>query len=333
MGLLPLIVIIAALALVGFAVVQYRSTEIFRRLSVPAQLGPSLRTARRGFRRRAVVALAAATVVGVAAVAINDALPGSYDLVFLLAPALMSLAGLAVIAAVPRVHVSETGSQRSADLAPRHPWSFAPAWARLLPATAGGLLLATIVGFGLTATTEDGLSRALRIDSRAYSSTATPYPGWFYGLPVLLAAAVLAVVAAAALARVAASARPTDPTLRDADQVMRMLITRVIVKLTTGTFTVYLGGLMFLGGRAMLSASGQWHDGSYARIEPWATIAVALFSVGLIIVGIGAVLVVLAVLDAVTPPFTVASAPRQAPTTEPTAPTTEPTEPTTPTRA
>lgn len=319
MGFIPLVVIIAALALVWLAVARLRSTEAFRRVTVPAGLAPSLHAARRAFRRRAALATTAAVVVGALALAVDHAMPAGYDLVFLLVPALMSLAGLLVIAALPGVPVAESGSQRSADLAPRHPWSFAPAWARVLPATAGVLLLGVIVAFGLTSeAAEDGLFRAIRIDSGAYSSTATPYPGWYYGVPVLIVTVALAIAAATALARVAASARPTHTTLREADQVMRLLITRVIVKLTTGTFIVYLGGLMFMGGRAMSAASGQWFDGSYAEIQPWFTVALTLFCVGLIVVGIGVALLLLAVLDAVTPPFTVRPAPSTLQPAEPT---------------
>jgi len=310
MGLIPLAIITAALALVWLAVVRLRHTEAFRRVTVPAHLAPSLHAARHAFRRRGALVAAAAVAVAGLAVGLDQAMPDPYGLLLILTPALMNLAGLIVIAALPRVPVAESGSQRSADLAPRRPWTFAPTWARLLPTTAGLLLLAVIVGFGLTASgSEDGLSRAIRIDSGAYSSTATPYPGWFYGLPMLLLAVALAVTAATALARVAASARPTDATLREADQVMRMLITRVIVKLTTGTFVVYLGGLMFMGGIALSAASGQWFDGSYAQIEPWAAVAITLFCVGLIAVGIGVALVLLAVLDALTPPFTMLPAP------------------------
>ncbi|POH62643.1 hypothetical protein C3B61_17545 [Cryobacterium zongtaii] len=68
----------------------------------------------------------------------------------------------------------------------------------------------------------------------------------------------------------------------------------------------------------MSAASGQWFDGSYAEIQPWFTVALTLFCIGLIVVGIGVALLLLAVLDAVTPPFTVRPVPSTLQPAEPT---------------
>jgi hypothetical protein len=304
--IIPLVVLAGAVALAWLAIAKGRSTEAFRRITVPGELVDSARHARRGFVRRIALAALAAGALGGVAVALSDAAPASYGLVPLLAPGIASLACLAVIAALPRVLVPEANAKRSAELTARRAWTFAPAWSWALPAATGALLLAAIVVLGLTSwPQEDGLYRAVHVESGDYASTAGPYPGWFYGLPVAALAIAVAVAAYVALARVAASARPTEPALREVDRVMRIVTSRVIMKLTAGTFAAYLGVLLFAGGTSLMSAAGQWHDGAYSEIEPFTTLGMGELFTGLAVLVGGLALVVLAVIDAVKPPFTV----------------------------
>ena len=166
-------------------------------------------------------------------------------------------------------------------------------------------MLVAIVGFGVTSSPQqDGYYRAITLASSSYSHTSGPYPGWFYGLPLAIVVALIAVAAAVALARVAASGRPTDESLRQVDRVMRVLHTRIIMKLTTGTFVTYLGGLLVLGGAATLSASNRLQNGVYVGVEPWHTLAPIELWSGVVLILVGLVLLMLAVIDAVRPPFT-----------------------------
>jgi hypothetical protein len=300
-GIIPLIVLGGAVALVWLAVVRARSSEAFQRVTIAPHLAAGARGARRSFLRRIAVAAVAAVVIGVVAFPFGD---NAYGLGLLLTPGLMTLAALAVSAAAPRVKVAEPGTRRSGELTRRRPWSFVPRWAFALPVATGLLLLTAIVAFGVTSSPQDdGLYRAIRVESGAYSSTSGPYPGWYYGLPVAALALGIAVLAFVACARIAASPRPTDESLREIDRVMRVLTTRVVMKLSAGTFVVYLGALLFAGGTSTMSAGGQWFDGTYAEVEPWFTLGVVELCVGLVVVVIGAALLLLAVIDVLKAPF------------------------------
>ncbi|TFD49857.1 hypothetical protein E3T55_10535 [Cryobacterium frigoriphilum] len=305
-----LIAILAAtIGLIWAAVVRGRASEAFRRVTVPANLAGAVRDARKSFAGRIGIAFAASAVAFSAMNIVHTTIGNGYGLTWLLTPGLMTGFFLVVVAALPKVLVPEVGAKRSADLARRRPWSYAPAWALVLPAASGLLLLAAIVAFGVTSSPqEDGLDRSLTLTDSPYSNTAGPYPGWYYGLPLALLVALITIAAAVALARVAASSRPTDESLRQVDRVMRVLATRIIMKLTSGTFVAYLGGLLLLGSKAMMSASNQWQNTVYVHIEPWYTLAPVGLITGLLLLVVGCVLLVLAAIDALKPPFTAGDA-------------------------
>ncbi|PSL37857.1 hypothetical protein CLV49_1464 [Labedella gwakjiensis] len=302
-GVIPLATLVCALVVSVVVIARWRRDDAFRRIVVPAALLDGVATARRFFVGRLAIATAAAGLVGAAAFAVNEGLPSALGRVALLAPGLASLTALVLVAAFPAVSIREPGTSRSADLDRRRPWSYAPRWAVGLPVAAGSLVLGAVIAFGLTSSTqEDGQYRAFTVVNGDYTSTSSPYPGWFYGVPIAAMVIAIAVVAVVALTRIAGAPRPTDSGLREIDAVMRMLATRVVVKLTTGTFLLYLGVILAVGGNAMSSASGQWTGEAYARIEPWTTLSLVSILVGLVTVAFGLCFVLLAVLDVARAP-------------------------------
>ena len=244
--------LLGAAILVGFAVMKARASAPFRRVVVPGHLAVGVRIARRRSLVRIAIAIAVAVVVGVAGLGVNAATPDLFGLPLLLTPLAMTCAGFIVIAVWPQVAVAETAVHRSADLIPRGPWSYIPGWSLALTAFSAVLVLVAVLVFGVTSSPQpDGLFRAVQVDALPYSSTAGPYPGWFYGVPIGVMIAGTALVAVLALVRVSSAPRPTDTTLREVDQIMRMILTRVVAKFAAGTFTVYVGGMVFFGGAAL----------------------------------------------------------------------------------
>lgn len=95
----------------------------------------------------------------------------------------------------------------AASLARRTPWNVAPRAALALLGTAILLLLALLVFTGATSSPDErGRFRAITFTSPLSSSTATPYPGWFYAVPLILGTVLLALAVWAALRRIATTA-------------------------------------------------------------------------------------------------------------------------------
>lgn len=175
-------------------------------------------TARRHGLVVAWVAWVAATAVAVlVALAGTTALRGHgkpSGLVLALVPATAGLAYVAVHVAGERGWPRPTGAVRRALLAPRRlPAARLLTWVSVVWA---GLLVALLTATGLTA--EGG--RSLTVTSGLRSSPAQPYPGWYYGAPMLLACAGL--VAAGALALRVIAHRPAvvdaDPAYDEASR-------------------------------------------------------------------------------------------------------------------
>lgn len=188
-------------------------------------------------------AVAAAVAAGALCVAAQAAWPGLVGLPLLVAPSLMWLAWAAVHAAASlwatrTVHGIQPGP-RSARLEVRTARAHGPAWAFVLPALLGALLAAAVLLFGAVSTPDEtGRRRQFpRVGISAWTTddagfvtelhygtgAAGPFPGWYYGLPVLAVAALGGVLLLVALRAVAARARPLDPALAGFDDTRRML--------------------------------------------------------------------------------------------------------------
>jgi hypothetical protein len=120
--------------------------------------------------------------------------------VYVTAPALVFLG---VHALGERTWPRPTGDVRRAALAPRV--AVAPRWLLRVTAGWGAALVVALILTGATAA--DG--RAFTV---AASGTASPYPGWYYGVPLLVSAAVIGVTTRGVLHLVA-----RRPAVVDAD--------------------------------------------------------------------------------------------------------------------
>jgi hypothetical protein len=117
------------------------------------------------------------------------------------------------------------GAVRSAPLARRTVRAVGGGRLALLVATATGTTLAIVV-FGLTATPDGRFVRAHVTTGAGYASG--PYPGWVYGLPMLVALA-LALAATAAALRLITRRRPLSGLeVADDEELRRASVVRLL---------------------------------------------------------------------------------------------------------
>lgn len=123
-------------------------------------------------------------------------------------PAVLGLLFLAVHAVGELTWPRPTGMVRRAALEPRRRRDVVPT--RMHRATWGwfGALVLALVTFGATATE----GRKVTASELSATMTASPYPGWFYGVPLLIAATVLLIACEGVLHLVA-----RRPAVVDAD--------------------------------------------------------------------------------------------------------------------
>ncbi|MCE1177710.1 MAG: hypothetical protein LWW86_01560 [Micrococcales bacterium] len=203
------------------------------------------------------------------------------------APLLAALVAVAAVAAVDLTWPHQQGSVRSARLGsravrpPRALWRLAG----LGTALTGALV---VVG-GLTA---DADGRSLTIRTPMSSAGTSPYPGWHYGLPILLA--LLLLLAGAWLAARVIESRPAQPGADPAvDAALRAAsMTRTLRAVASGTLLT-AAPLTLLVGKALrgltldLVRMAEQNPGGTLPDRPW------LAPVGAGLIGLALVLAVL----------------------------------------
>jgi len=263
-----------------------------------------LSTAVRSAKRRFIVAAGFTAVILLAGFVTTIALPSALGLPLAVAPSVAGAAGLLLYAITPPP-VSSVAERdvRVASLAPRRAWSFVSrraltGLAVLLVATCVLLILT-----GITSSPDDaGRSRAITFADDAFMSSATPYPGWFYAVPLLVALVCLAVAALLALRRIAITPSLPGPGLERQDRAWRVASTRVVVDLVVASLTLQLGGVAVFAGNAI-------HNAAFNPGVPLVTQMVgdALFIIGIAALVASVVWFTLAALRAFGLPHTVAS--------------------------
>ncbi|UNK71884.1 hypothetical protein [Microbacterium sp. H1-D42] len=292
-------IILYALLVIGAVVVVWLITRRRRTAELPYLSGGEARRAPviTAARRRALIAVLFAVVVFLVGAIAAVSIPNLLGMPLAVAPLIAGAAGLLLYAATPPRSVEVPDDQpRTAGLARR-------SWLTVIP---GGWLhasveilvifVAVIVFCGLTADVdEQGRSRAIRFDAVDQSSTASPYPGWFYGVPALIALAVLVVATIVALQRIGATAAFPHPDDVDADTQWRRASASVVLSLSTGAVLFPLGGISMTAGFAMNNAIIE-------RATPvvWDVIADVLVIMGILSLVLSVVAVTLAALTAFT---------------------------------
>lgn len=245
--LVPIVCVAAAVA-VTWVIVRRDRVRWSHLLDDPA-VAQALRSA----RQRSLLAAVLAAAVLVGGLTAWDLRPRTLGLPFVVAPGLAAAIGLSCHALLPAPVAPVDGATvRQAALAPRRVWTFVPrrslAWACCLVAANVALLVVA----GVTAGPD---SRSFTVVHGNRSGTSGPYPGWYYGWPVLVSTALLVAATVAALARVAQTPSLPRQGLDPADRAWRAASSRSIMLLATGMLSLQLAGLMFMASQSWTSAS------------------------------------------------------------------------------
>lgn len=207
----------ALLILIGFGVgtvmlvrrsifTQHRSDLLLLAAAGNDSERANARKVLRSLRARTLTAVAAMALGGAVALVLHDALPAAAGLPLAVAPAGMWVLAALVFAGWRLPHEftdssSETLLPFSAELTPRSTGTFGPAWGIVMPAVLlTGSVLGLVVAGLMSGTDERGRFRNLpylsaggaELDKNMVvtqiqqgTGSVGPFPGWYYGLPVL----------------------------------------------------------------------------------------------------------------------------------------------------
>lgn len=241
---LPLLALLAAVVVVVVAVTR-------RPLPAPSEAADAARRHALGVNIAAWAALAVLPgVIGLVAVPLFRLTGASLyaGVVTGLYPATAGLLFLGVHAIGERTWPRPTGAVRRAHLSPRDAQR-GPRWLRRLTWAWAGLLLVTLVAAGATSSNGRAVSVAYATNG---VQTASPYPGWFYGVPLLVAAALVLVATEGVLRLI--SRRPAvvdaDPAY---DAASRRLSAHRALRGTQLVLALTEAGVLGIAGAALSS--------------------------------------------------------------------------------
>ena len=310
--LFPLVVVVAMIALA----VAKRGP--FRALYISSAAAASAEATNSRVRLRNVSAIAAAlacatllTVAGLlGSITTERQEPLDALHLLLLTPILTAVTAVAFFAFLPAFR--EDSASRAADLTERTPLTFSPRSVFVAPVAAAALLAFLIVLLGAVAD-PDGRMLSYSPDVAEMGGGGGSFPGFVYGIPLLIGVVLLAGVLIVALKRTASAPRPTDTSLREADSTVRLLGIRVVTKTATSALLVTAGSLCILAGNTAESINrGTSVDGRGNPIPADATMQ-AIGTLGTIALWLGVALVAAAIAfvvgaigDATRKPFEIA---------------------------
>ena len=251
-------------------------------------------------QRRAVVAVVFSIAMFVAISSVAFAAPQFLGIPLAAAPGLAVSGGLLLFAVTPPALVPKR-ERNSALLRSRRPWSFGSKWSFFLPLAVATGLIIFLTWAGVTSSPDArGLYRAISVSDDATSSTASPYPGWFYGVPLIVVTVVLAISTVLALVRISSTPSLPAAELGHLDQHWRNISTRVITKLSTAAMLGYFGGAAFIAGQATHNVATSRGTNGYVLRQPEFVIGATLLVAGGVLAIAALVFLILAAFDAAT---------------------------------
>jgi ABC-type transport system involved in multi-copper enzyme maturation permease subunit len=316
-------ILLFALAIVAVVVVVLVFVvRPLRELAMTEGAQRSARAAELRVRARNGVAILAATTIAVIGVGTSagSSVTGA-GRVLGITPMVAIGAAILVFVIAPTPEFLEQRALRTAELRRRVPRDFVSRRTLAMPAVAAGVLAVALVGFWLAADpTGQSISHTSDVvlpDGGTTSSTSSPYPGFYYGVPLLLALIGVSAVTAAAIARIAAAPRPTDPSLRAADDATRTLAIRAVTAAATSAMVFTLGGVLYIAAAATANVGARYEfrinavpieSGSDAALVAIST--AEFVGAGLAILA-GITLIAFAIGHAMRRPFAVTPAPSE----------------------
>ncbi|TDK27977.1 hypothetical protein E2F48_02410 [Arthrobacter crusticola] len=241
-----------------------------------------------------------------------------YGLPFALAGSAGTIAGLLAFSLYPRPTWTLVESGRTvAELQPRSATSFARQWVFALPLASAIMLMLCLVLTGVfSATDENGLHRVFQrrslagwgvengqiIDVQYTISASGPFPGWYYGIPVIVGTILTISVVCWSLRRIASTARPPSMDLFGADGLLRMLKTTFVMAASSSALAFHIAGLAAVAGSVLRSShrdpvptADLTVAPSTIAVEPGYTLALILILASLVVAVAAAVLLVKAI--------------------------------------
>lgn len=183
-----------------------------------------------------------------------------------------------------------TGTVRRAPLTPRTVADLAPRGLRRLVRAWAATLVVTLVVSGLVA---DG-GRAITRAWEQGSTTASPFPGWYYGVPLLVATGVVVAASEGVLRLIA-----RRPAVMDAqpewDLGLRRLSAHRVLRGTQLVLGLTTAGVLLVAGTAVRSVARSGAAGTFPPGSP------GLAVVGVAVALLGAVAGLACVLIALVP--------------------------------
>ena len=289
----------AVSALVVLAVVV---AQPVKRLSVSADETDAALAVARQVQVRNLAALASGIAVGAGLGIIVTTYSVQVQWLPVLVPMLTAAAAILVFARMPIVAFRESPGVRSADLDRRRPWSAGSRWLFIVAGAASVVLVVSLLLIGASAL-PDG--RSFGYERGPLSGATSPYPGFAFGIPALVGLAALAAAVMIALGRITTAGRPTSTALRQVDSVLRQVAVRVVLKTALSAVLVTIGGVLFIAGGVLKSASYNLELNSGEQLQPALFIGSVLEPVGVISLIAGIVFFVLGVMDAIRKPVQV----------------------------
>lgn len=193
-------------------------------------------------RAHLLLALGTFVAVVVASFAVHAALPGLFGLPIVVGPGIAAAAGIAAFGALPFRGVPSKGA-RVASLRVRTAREVVGGRTLVGPVAALGVLVAVLVATGLTADRAGySTGRAVSAQHGDLGASASPYPGAYYGMPVMIACALLLLSMTIAVRRtVLLPAVSRDPAV---DGPWRRAVGEALASIATAGILLYLGGVL-----------------------------------------------------------------------------------------
>ncbi len=277
MGSLRILIVVAAVGLVGLVLwliirkaMRGTRVQVVTTDGLSEEYARAVRVAFQAEARACALAVVAAGGGFFAMWTLGSSWPQSYGLPYALAAGVAVLVGLLVynLYRRPSWPANEHGST-VAELSPRGPTRFGRKWIFVLPAASAAILVAGLLLAGVySATDEFGLHRVYQyrslsgwgiedgqvIDIQYNLSSTGPFPGWYYGVPLMICTVLIAAVAYWSLRRAAQTARPSTPSLFTIDSALRALQTKFIMSFSSAALGIQIGGLGLVTGNALRTA-------------------------------------------------------------------------------
>lgn len=240
------------------------------------------------------------------------ALSGTVGFALALNLGLAASAGLLMFSALPPARTApRRGRDRAASVpgtagGPRAPGpTNAPQrisrrGAAILPGAAALAFIAFLVATGLASSADDGGHHRVFFVSAPGTMVEAQFPGWFYGVPLMLVAVALAGSTYAALHRIASAPALPDPRMAGLDRRWREISATATRRFGLGALLCYFGATALLAGGPMAAAANAATRDGAGPLEPLFALGVATAGAGTALAVAGVVLLVLSARGALT---------------------------------